>query len=403
MIRAALLAAVLLAGPAAATAARAQQAPVATGESSEPYALVRSLQALQERIAQGDSRAHGAQRDLINQIGQRMAEADAATWQSERNARAAVIFVLSGGPPSLLRRLVALDPKPRIDERILRGALAYVEGNEAGARAQLDTIDPRTLPPSLGAQLALIQAAIVVRDQPARAVALLGLARLLAPGSLVEEGALRREIGLEGQRGNFDRFEALTAIYLRRYRGSVYAGNFRQRLGVIIMGLDLDRDPDRLARVEALLARFEPEGRRDLLLSIARHAMIHGRTNVARRTAARAADLSAGGSPEAERAAFYAAAALVTTPDADEGARGLLAIDSSRLTAADLRLYEAITQIAVQVVEPLPLPAGPTTRVALGAPGPGEAPVPDLPGSETLRRAERLLGDTDILLERSRQ
>ncbi len=354
---------------------------------AEPYALVRTLHALQEQIAGGDARAHAAQRGLVAHVAERLAAADPAVWQSERNARAAVAFVLSGGPPALLRRLVALDPRPRLDERLLRGALAYVEGNEALARSQLDGIDPRTLPAGLNAQIALVQAALLTREEPARAAALLGLARLFAPGTLVEEAALRREIAIEGGRGQFDRFEALTALYLRRFGRSVYAADFRRRFEALLLGLDLERDPAKTARVEALLSRFEPEIRRDLFLALARLA------------ASRARELSPGDSPQAERAAFYGAAALVPSVHADEGARALLAFDPARLPPADRRLFEASAELAVQVLEPLVLPAGPMPRVEIDPP-PGREP--DLPGSVALRRAERLLAETDALLDRSR-
>jgi chemotaxis protein MotC len=402
VIRATLLvaAALLAAGPAhAEPAAPAGIGAQAQAEAPEPYALVRTLHALQEQIASGDVRAHGAQRALVLHIAERMEAADPSVWQSERNARAAVAFLLSGGPPGLMRKLLDLDPKPRIDERLMRGALAYVEGNEVRARAQLGDIDPRTLSAGLGAQIALVQAALLVRDDPAKAAGLLGLARLLAPGSLVEEAALRREIAVEGQRGNFDRFEALSVVYLRRFRNSVYAGNFRERFGALLVGLDLERNPAMLARVETLLARFEPEGRRELLLVLARHALLHGRPKVARRTAALAGELAPGGSPEAERAAFYGAASLVPSPQADEGAKALLALDPTRLPKADRRLFEATVELAVQVVEPLTLPTGPMPKIALG---PGASDLPDLPGSAMLRRAERLLADIDTLLERSR-
>ncbi|KAA2237376.1 chemotaxis protein MotC [Salinarimonas soli] len=404
MIRASLLLAAVLLGGAPALAEPVPPAPAeapAAAEAKEPYALVRTLHALQEQIAAGDVRAHAAQRALVQHIAERMDAADPSVWQSERNARAAVAFLLSGGPPALMRRLLELDPKPRIDERLMRGALAYVEGNEIRAKAQLAEIDAKTLPAGLGAQIALVQAALVVRDDPAKAASLLALARLLAPGSLVEEAALRREIVVEGQRGNFDRFEALTNVYLRRFRQSVYAGNFRDRFGALLVGLDLERDPAILRRVEALLARFEPEGRRELLLVLARHGFLAGRPMMARRAASLAADLAPGGSPEAERAAFYGAASLVASPQADEGARALLAIDPARLPEPDRRLFEAVADLAVQVVEPLTLPPGPMPRIALGPDKAADGGA-DLPGSATLRRAERLLADIDTLLERSR-
>jgi len=392
MRRLALVAALLWTGAAVAE-------PAARPQADEPYALVRTLHALQEEIAGGDLRAHAAQRNLVPHIAERLERAEPEVWLAERNARAAVAFVLSGGPPSLMRKLLTLDPKPRIDERLLRGALAYVEGNEAAAKAALADVDPKALGGGLGAQIALVKAAVAMRDDPAKAARLLGVARLLAPGTLVEEAALRREIAVEGQRKDFARFERLTAQYLRRFRRSVYAGNLRERFGALLVEFDLETDPEAFGRVEALLARFDPEARRELLLGLSRHALVHGRSEAARRAAARAAELSPGGSPDFERAQFYGAAALVSTAHAEDGAGGLLALDPARLPRADQRLFEAVAELAIQVVEPMALPAGPVLVPAAQADDGG----PLLAGTRTLRRGEALLSEVDRLLERSRQ
>ena len=114
----------------------------------------------------------------------------------------------------------------------------------------------RSLPAGLAGQLALTQSALVVREAPARSLELLDLARLLAPGTLVEEGALRRQIFVVAQGGDATRFEALSIQYLRRFRRSVYAGNFRQRFAAALTRLDFDSDRTRIARLERMLEHY---------------------------------------------------------------------------------------------------------------------------------------------------
>jgi chemotaxis protein MotC len=315
----------------------------------EPYKLMRTLQGLQEQIARGNVSAHNAQRSMITHLSEQFLAADPSLWQSQRNAHAAVAFVLGGGPPQVLRRLMRLDPAPAADQTLMRGALAYVEGREAEALEALGSFDPLALPGHLGAQLAIVQSALAVRDDQDKAVRLLAIARLLAPGTLIEEAALRREIFVEGQRGNIVRFEFLSIQYLRRFRNSVYAGNFRQRFVVLLSQLDFAEDVDSFMRLEAILAQMDGEGKRDLYLFFARHSLLNGRIDLARLASDRASALSAGGSAEDARAQLYNAAAAIATTDFDDAVERLLALDQGKLPTADRLLLEAAMDLAIQV------------------------------------------------------
>lgn len=143
---------------------------------------------LQDRIAQGESQAHHGQRALLAVAETRMLALEPEAWAEPVNLRAGVTFALSGGGPALLRHLVASGKVAEADTPLVLGALAYLEGREKEARALLMKIDPLSVPVSLGAQLAMAQSALVVRDDPTQSIRLLDLARLLAPGTLVEEG-----------------------------------------------------------------------------------------------------------------------------------------------------------------------------------------------------------------------
>lgn len=419
------------AGPASAETEPASEPPAPAAETRPaplpPYALVRTLQALQERIAEGDVAAHEAQRGLIAAIAGRFAEADRTVWADPRNARAAIAFVLAGGPPQSLSAVLAATAGDEdafgADRTMAQGALAFLQGREDEARAALSPIDALEVGGPLGAQLAMAQSALAVRESAAEAMRLLAVARLLAPGTLIEEAALRREIFVAGQSGDVERLEFLATQYMRRFRHSVYAGNFRQRFAVLLTALDFDGDLDRFARLETLLERFDAESRRDIYLFFARHSLIHGRTAVARRAATLAYDLSAGGSDEEERAAFYAAASQVATERYALAADALADLDPGRLPPQDVLLLEAVLDLAIRIGEPLPLAdaeaeeaiAGedvaaaedgepPVAIVAEAAPV-EPAPTPEPPPAfdppeptPVMRRAEAALASIDLLL-----
>lgn len=319
----------------------------------EPHQMVRSLQMLQDQIARGDLEAHNAQPALLKRIGDSFLKIDATVWKEPRNARAAVTFLLSGGAPQVVASLRARNVLS-IDEAIVDGAIAYVEGRTDEAKAKLGHIKPRSMPATLGAEIALVQSALVAQDDPKAAIALLDDVRLMMPGTLVEEAALRREIFIVGQDDDFDKFEALAVRYFRRFRHSIYAGNFRQRFAVSVARFSFAQRPDRFPRLVAVLDHLDRSSQRGLYLLIARTALVRGKPEMAMLAAKHIALLSEEGSPERLRAHLYHSAARVVTPDHSRAIGELEKIDKSKLSDRDVELLTAALAIGLNVRKALP-------------------------------------------------
>ncbi|MBB4371400.1 chemotaxis protein MotC [Bradyrhizobium sp. cir1] len=391
MIRLLLCAALLMVLPPTAAPALADPAPVPASTSSEPYELVRALQAVQDGIANGDTAAHGSHIALIRQIGEKFLAADANVWSNPQNGQAVVIYLLSGGAPQLVRKLPR--DKINVDGRLFDGALAYVEGRQDEARELLKDVKPRTLPSGLGGQVALVQGALFARTEASLAIERLDDARLLLPGTLVEEAALRREILLVGQAEDFDKFEFLTLAYIRHYRNSIYAGDFWQRFSTGLTQSSLALDERRFARIVALLEQIDRANRVKLHLVIARNAMLRGRMGVTRLAGERALGLSADASVERERAHFFRGASRALTDEYDGGLAELKALDRSKLPERDVALLNATLQLALDVRKPFA--SGP----AATADKPPATPARlDLASSTaTLARAQKQLGELELL------
>ncbi len=319
----------------------------------QPYQMVRSLQMLQDQIARGDLEAHNAQPALLKRIGDNFLRTDAELWKEPRNARAAVTFLLSGGAPQVVASLRARNVL-NIDEATVDGAIAYVEGRTDEAKAKLGHIKPRNLPATLGAEIALVQSALLAQDDPKAAIALLDDVRLMMPGTLVEEAALRREIFIVGQDDDFDKFEALATRYFRRFRHSIYAGNFRQRFAISVARFSFAQRPDRFPRLVAVLDHLDRISQRGLYLLIARTALVRGKTEMALLAAERVSVLSDDGSPERLRAHLYHAAARVVTPGHGQAIAELEKIDKSKLSERDAELQTAALAIGLNVRKALP-------------------------------------------------
>ncbi|SFV09708.1 chemotaxis protein MotC [Methylobacterium sp. 174MFSha1.1] len=375
--------------------------PLPVAPRGLPVELVRTLQLLQDRIARGSTQAHLAQRQLLGHIEQRLVALDPESWTAPENVRAAVAFALAGGGPGVLRRMRETARVPDDLAPLVQGALAYLEGREREARPLLGRYDPRTQPLALAGQLALTQAAVNVREAPRRAIELLDLARLLAPGTLVEEGALRREIFIHAQGGDATRFEALSIQYLRRFRRSVYAGNFRQRFATALTRLDFDSDRARVARLERMLDEIEPGERRDLYLLVARAGLDQGRRETATFAAERALSLAGPDSEAAARARLYRAAALIVVDGRyEEGLESLRAVDRAGLDASDRGLLDAALSTAGQIrggAPPAPA-APPAPPTAEAAPPAGRHQIPE---AASIARAREALAQVDRMIDRT--
>jgi chemotaxis protein MotC len=319
----------------------------------EPYQMVRSLQMLQDQIARGDLDAHNSQPALLKRLGENFLKADAAVWKEPRNSRAAVTFLLSGGSPQVVASLRSRNVL-NIDEAIVDGAIAYVEGRTDEAKAKLANIKPRSLPAALGAEIALVQSALVAQDDLKVAIALLDEVRLMMPGTLVEEAALRREIFIVGQDDDFDKFEALAVRYFRRYRHSIYAGNFRQRFALSVARFSFVQRPDRFPRLVAVLDHLDRASQRALYLLIARTALVRGKTEMTVLAADRVFALSDDDSAERVRARLYRAAARVATSAHSTAIAELEQIDKAKLSERDVELQTAALAIGLNVRKALP-------------------------------------------------
>ncbi len=349
-----------------------------------PYEMVRRLQRLQDLIASGDTNALQAQRTLITEIENAFRDTDPEVWQDPRNGRAAVIFFLSGGGPAELRNLLKLKPLPAVDERLLRGALAYVEGREDDAERYLGEIDALRLPDALGGQIALAQAAVTVRKDPRKAMAMLDVARLLMPGTLVEEAALRREILVAAQIGDVNQFEQLSRQYLFRFRYSVYAGNFRQRFAAALTRMAFLNDATQFPRLTALLQPLDRDSRVEVYLMVARGALNQGKLVAAAMAAERVLAEAQPVSPDFERARVYRGAVrAASSKDVDAALADLRTTVRSRLPQDDIMLLDAAITTAelvksagetTKVVAAVATPAKADPMKLTAAPGPGLVP-----------------------------
>jgi chemotaxis protein MotC len=360
-----------------------------TGQG-EPFELVRSLQSLQDQIARGNTRAHANQRVLLGRIAEQFDAINPERWKEPKNARAAVLFALNGGNVRALQKVIENGKGVELDERLLKGVLAFGEGRTEDAAQLLGGIEARSLDISMAGHVAYVQGELKQQKEPAVALAHFDDARLLAPGTIIEEAALRRQIALLASAGDADRYEMLATQYLRRFPHSVYAGSFRQQFAVsIVIGTTVS-EPGRLARLAVMLGGVGPAERLDVYLTIASEALIKGKIELAKFAAANAMQLTTDAGPEKERARLYEGAALIATDDFQRGVELLSAVERGKLGEAEAVLLDAALSIAGQVRRLPDAPEANSTPPADADTGGAK--------SQMLARAGKAIADVDAML-----
>lgn len=314
-----------------------------------PYELVRTLQRVQDRIALGSTQAHHAQRKLLHHIADRFRSVDPVAWREPRNVRALAIFLLSGGNPKVGRRIYAGGIAEESNRKLIKATLAYAEGRKSAATKLLSAIEPMALPASLGGHVALVKSALYHKTSPKKSMAYLDMARLLMPGTLIEEASLRRGIVAAGDDGNLERFEHLAAQYLKRFSSSVYNADFDAKFAQYLVKLSFLEVAARQSRFENMVVVLKPARLRRLYLSLARNAVVAGQINHASFAASRANSLSLPMSKGLERARAYEAVAIVTK-DPNAAMNRLNQVDLTKLTEPDRQIVSAALAVSQELL-----------------------------------------------------
>lgn len=323
--------------------------PVDT-DPKAPYRLVRTLEALQDQTGFGNKAAHAAQRPLIRRLAEELTKAPADVWKDPRNGRAIISYILSGGDPAVLQHL--LDNKTEIggvDPKLIGGTLAFANRRNEEARVMISPINPHDLPDSLGGRVALVQGILLADQHPKEALKKFSIARLLSPGSLVEQGALRRQAIVASKLGKWGEAERLATIYLRRFGNAVYAATFYRELVELLANQPDNNDEDRHKRLAALFDRIEPKLRRQTYLLLAERAVIGGNVNMARFASQNASALYDSGTSGSVRSQVYGAAADVASDQTPDGLAALNKVDRSKLGVRDTLLVGAALEVGADV------------------------------------------------------
>ncbi|MEX3007036.1 chemotaxis protein [Hoeflea sp. TYP-13] len=373
-----------------------------------PYKIVRSLQYVQDAVVLGDHSAGEMQKHLLTIVDDRLRRADQLVFEDKRNVEAAFIYAMSGGNPKTLVYLVERDDMNRFDRRLASALTDYFSGLPEKARPEFQKLLPEFADSRIGAYLTLVTANVTAARNENEALRLFDWARLLAPGTIIEESALRRATHVASRSGDINRALDNSERYVRRFLHSPYASQF---VDIFVYAIVTHSETVDQERMEYVLSLMDRSRQREIYLRMARMSTIAGKEDIALLAASRAEALS-GETRDVVRdlAGFYAGVAKVPSGDVETAVEAIAAIPDERLSERDRALRDAAKMIAQQVTaapdpEVLKAPSGPAVPVNADAVGqspdaPAQPAVQEATGSfdQFMDNKRAALDDIDSLL-----
>ncbi|MCL6705501.1 chemotaxis protein MotC [Pseudomonas sp. R2.Fl] len=318
-------------------------------ETLPPYRMLRSLQFVQDTVVLGDHSAAEMQRFMLETMDQRLRTADASIFDDVRNVDAALVYAMSGGNPATLEYLVARDVNGNFDSRVSDALRKYLSGKGTLIARNLGSMAKEYRNAKIAPYLALVAGNVTITENPAGALEFYDWARLTAPGTIVEEAALRRSLSAAMDAKMVDRAFDYSTRYARRFLHSPYASQFADLFVKLAVDHYEELDHDDLV---ATLEVMDIDRRRETYLRIARQAAISGKNGLARDAAEKAKQLVGEGSDNLGALAdLYGGLADIPTAEVGAVVDRISQIPDAMLTPSDRVLKSAAETVAREVLQ----------------------------------------------------
>ncbi|MCO6187112.1 chemotaxis protein [Rhizobium sp. L1K21] len=317
-----------------------------------PYKMLRSLQSVQDSVAKGDTSAAEMQRFMLGVIDKTLRQADSAVFEDPRNVDAALVYAMSGGNPDTLKVLVQKDVAGRFDNRVTEALLMYLSGKGSMAKQLLEDTVPEYKTTPIGPYLALVAANAVMQSHPAKALEYFDWARLILPGTIVEEAALRRSLSITVKNNMVDKAKVFFRRYFERFPLSPYSSQVADLFVEFLAGHYGPVTQDDIVE----LLRPMPDNRKTAVyLRIARRASLDGQHELGQFAAAKVLELAPDETTGVNRVArLYLGLANLPAGETAQAGDLLSGLSNDMLGPQERRLRNAAEYVLDEIVRPIP-------------------------------------------------
>lgn len=341
-----------------------------------PAKILRSLQFVQDSVVMGDHSARDMQKFLLSAFDTTLRTSDMSVFSDTKNADAALIYIMSGGNPATLNYLVAKDVQGYFDSRVVNVLQKYLSGRGGLVDKVVSDLIPEYRNNRLGPYLMLIAGNIAYTKDPAAALPFFDDARLSAPGTIIEEAALRRSIMATMQLKQPEKGMVYARKYAVRFLHSPYASQFAD----LFVSLAIDSfGPVTTTDIGEIAELMDAERAQEIYLRIARQASLQGKMELAQFAAEKANGIAedTGDTTREPLSKLYSGLSDISGQDVLSAQEKLASIPESELSPRDLALRNAAKTIAEQIMQPPSLAAATTVSSSSGLATEGSrAPVP---------------------------
>jgi chemotaxis protein MotC len=206
---------------------------------------------------------------------------------------------------------------------------------------------------TIGPYLALVAANVVMGKKPELALQYFDWARLVLPGTIVEEAALRRSLIITVKQGNVEQSARFARLYLSRFPNSPYAA---QVAGQVVTLIDMHHEQLGRQRISELLELLDRARQQEVYLRIARKSAVSGAFEFAHWAAGQALELSDGKADNpAKLAELYLSLSSVPTGNIAEVQSAFAKLPDEMLGPDERRLRDAGAFILSEVEKPASL------------------------------------------------
>lgn len=302
---------------------------------------------------------------VLGHIAGQLRQARPEVWDKPANAYAIFIYLLNGGNPDVVRGIIATLKPDQIDPKLIAGSLAYADGDALRTVENFQQL-PSNMPSELIASIYLVTASQLASIDAITALTRLDYIRLNAPGTLLEEAALRRGLTIAAGLGDTDKVRTFARNYLQRFELSPYSEDFfRQLVDALLKLRNKISDDD----VEEMASLAWPGARLPFYLRIARGSIVSGDLSRARFASEHAAALATSLKADDTQAKLYLAVSNVGSDKTGEAGRILSNLPKDRLHGRDIKLLEAATAMAGRIMQQPEISPAPSTPQSIGAVG----------------------------------
>jgi len=382
--------------------------------NNQPWQLIRRLQHAQDAIVVGKQGSLGVYRKLLVKYSGLMLAQDKSVWSSKKNLMAAAVYVLAGGNPAVGIKAVEVSELDDEAKQPLIAVVAYAERNFSTSRKLLIALDHTAIPSSAAAQFALAKSMVTSSTDLGLAKAYLNEARRLAPGTLVEEAALRRSFRIVDAKSNLDEYRRNASSYLRNFRKSLYFSDFLKNFSFGLMRMPREKEQEVLKYLKSFSEKIDENEQLRILVYTARSATVSGRVKTAYWSSKRALEILNPKSKFHARMRLYFAASGVVQPDVYEASVAeFTKINRSELDNNDQKLFDAVA-VLVKRLQGDPMDLAKLNDIGYGKKQAYPGEVLDEPrvskneaailsSNKVIIRAQKLFSDLDnIMSERSK-